>query len=296
MPLSQLIEYFNVRYHEKPLVAEHEGVSGHFQGLQLKSVFQPIKSLGAAAGEEITIGYEALLRVYAADNAPLSPRVAFAVAHNGLEVAYLDRLCRTLHTLNYLGQGLKVNHLAHRYLFLNVAPGHLLSVEQDHGQVFEDILHRCGISPHQVVIEIEERAISAHDSAHLKQAVKNYRHRGYRLALGNFGSEHGSLERVWSLEPDIIKLDRQFLWHARQNSRVRKILPKLVTLLHDLSSEVLIQGVEEKGLASLARDAGADLAQGYYFGMPQAHIDAAEVEKQPNRVLAAASQELTAPQ
>lgn len=296
MPLSQLIEYFNTQYHEKPLVAEQESISGRFQGLQLKSVFQPIKSLRAAAGEEAIIGYEALLRAYVADNAPLSPRVAFAVAHNGLEIIYLDRLCRTLHILNYLGQGLKVNHLAHRYLFLNVAPRHLLSVEQNHGQVFENILHHCGISPHQVVIEIEEKAISANDSVHLKQAVKNYRRRGYRLALNNFGFEHSSLERVWSLEPDIIKLDRQFLWHARQNTRVRKILPTLVALLHGLSSEVLIQGVEEEGLASLARDVGADLAQGYYFGMPQARIDDIEgIEKQPNRAQAT-SQALSASQ
>ncbi|MGR6035304.1 MAG: EAL domain-containing protein [Candidatus Nitrosoglobus sp.] len=285
MPLSQLIEYFNTRYHEKPLIAEQESISGHFQGLQLKSVFQPIKSLRALTDKEVTIGYEALLRVYAADNAPLSARVAFAVAGNRLEIIYLDRLCRTLHILNYLAQGLKINHLAHRYLFLKVAPGHLLRVEQDHGQIFEDILHRCGISPHQVVIEIEERAISAADSAHLRQAVKSYRHRGYRLALDNFGFENSSFERLWSLEPDIIKLDQRFLWHARQNNRVRKILPKLVALLHDFGSEILIQGIEEKELASVAFHIGADLAQGYYFGMPQAHIDdIEEMGEQPNRI------------
>lgn len=34
MPLSQLIEYFNTQYREKPLIAEQESISGRFQGLR----------------------------------------------------------------------------------------------------------------------------------------------------------------------------------------------------------------------------------------------------------------------
>jgi hypothetical protein len=67
-------------------------------------------------------------------------------------------------------------------------------------------------------------------------------------------------------------------------------------LLHNLSSQVLIQRVEEEGFASLARDAGATLAQGYYFGMPQAHTDADAVEEKPIRILTANQVRPSSPQ
>jgi hypothetical protein len=58
-------------------------------------------------------------------------------------VMHFDRLCRTLHALNFLAQ----RQHAGGYLQLAVHPRHLLAVPSQHGLVYEAILKRCGLAP-----------------------------------------------------------------------------------------------------------------------------------------------------
>lgn len=55
---------------------------------------------------------------------------------------------------------------------------------------------------------------------------------------------------------------------AAKNPKVRRMLPRMVSLIHEMGSLVLAEGVESHREALLAMDAGVDLVQGYYFGRP----------------------------
>lgn len=230
-------------------------VTAHFTDLQLTSVFQPI-----FAPDGITLrSHEGLLRAQLG-GVGVPPDAAFASVTENDSFMHLDRLCRTLHILNFLAQD------GRQQLNLNLHPRHVLSVTTNHGKVFESILHWCKLPTRQITLEVLESAIS--DSHHLKDAVDSYRQRGYRIAIDDFGKEHSNFDRLWQLNPDEVKFDRHMIALASEQSTVRRVLPKLVEIVHELGAEATCEGIETREQCQIAQDAGFDGLQGYYLQRP----------------------------
>lgn len=233
------------------------GITVRALGLSLASVFQPVFDLHG-----VQIAQEALLRA-SLRGRPLAPPAAFkAAAAHGRVIAF-DRLCRTLHLYNNA-----TFQTGHADLYLNVHPGLLTGVER-HGEVFERVLHTVDWQPQNIVLEIVEDEIAQGDLNRVRDAVNNYRRVGYRIAIDDFGSRHANLDRLWQLEPDIVKLDRALIAQAVTSPKLRRALPRLVELLHDLETVVVIEGIETAEQKQLAQDAGADLLQGFHLGEPR---------------------------
>ncbi|HEY3326605.1 MAG TPA: EAL domain-containing protein [Novimethylophilus sp.] len=239
------------------LEAQGDEVVSKFIGLQLRSAFQPIFHADRAGA---TLGYEALLRPSIGPADPVSPLFAFSFADNQGKLVKFDRVARTLHTLNYL-------HLPpdRGLLFLNVHPKLLVSVNA-HGKVFERILHAHSVPTRQVVIEILESAVEV--DRQLSEAIDNYRDRGYRIAIDDFGSKHSNLDRLWGVAPDYVKLDLSIIREAEANAKVRRILPKLIEIISELDAQAVVEGIENDTQYQIALDAGAPLLQGYFLGRP----------------------------
>jgi len=270
MPLTDLVHYLNDRNrnqygpHLSPgdsLSLADNRVTGRFAGLTLDSAYQPI--VHARSGR--VDGHEALLRAIAPDGGAIPPEAVFVLPTDGEEIVFLDRLARTVHALNYL----LLARNAGGDLYLNIHPRHLLAISGDHGLVFEAILKRLGLTPERVVLEILESAID--DSGRIKEAVANYRSRGYRIAIDDFGRHHSNFDRLWQLEPDVVKLDRSLIAEASSNPKARRVLPRLVEIVHDLEAKVVFEGIETEAQLAIALDAGADLLQGYYLARPERH-------------------------
>jgi len=247
MPVKDLIRYFNAAdaAGESTLYVAGDRVEAWHGDLHLGSLFQPIVDLRA----ERVVGHQASLTVRRADGTPLAADAPFVACDSGAAVVHVDRLVRTLHALNFLAQ----RQHAGGYLQLAVHPRHLMAVPSQHGLVYEAILKRCGLAPEDIVLEIEVPAGGL--SAGLRQAIDNYRLRGYRLALAWPDSPEGDPAAL-ELQPDIIRLphdaDRALLAAARE----RGIL------------------IERDGIASglalaAARSAGIDLGRGSLFGAAQ---------------------------
>lgn len=253
---KNLHEVLYLELDEFGLEAHQEEVISKLIGFHLRSDFQPIRN-AEKFGE--AIGYEALLRPMLGTDA-VSPLFAFAVADNLGKLVKLDRVARTLHMLNYLNlddnQG---------YLFLNVHPKLLVSVNA-HGKVFERILHLNSVPTQKVVIEIMENAVDAVKL--LKDAIDNYRDCGYKIAIDDFGSKDSNFDRLWKLSPDFVKLDLSIIKQAQTDSRMRRVLPKLIEIPQALGAQVIIEGIENEIQCKIALDAGATLLQGNFLGQP----------------------------
>ncbi|WP_051710601.1 EAL domain-containing protein [Andreprevotia chitinilytica] len=258
VPLPTLEDWPNAEFHVDPA----RGITVKALGLSLSSAFQPIFD---AQGR--VVGEEALLRALTRGK-PLPPLQAFACAADQQLVAF-DRLCRTLHLLNFA----TFQHAAFKQdaarLFLNVHPQLLVQVESRHGEAFGRILDSLAWSPRQIVLEITEDAIPDSRVGQVRAAIESYRARGYAIAIDDFGSRHANLDRLWVFEPDIVKLDRELIFQAEQSPRLRRALPKVVELLHELEAEVVVEGIETEVQQQIALDAGADALQGYLLGEPR---------------------------
>lgn len=266
MPIDELLAFFDYwnRDRSEPthnLQFDDRGVFGRYCGLRLYSVFQAVFSSDTLR----PVAYEALLRARDADNKVVPPEEAFKVPVTPEEAIYFDRLCRMVHALNFFNQSGAVSDL-----FLNVSGRHLLSVGGGHGRTFETLLKHCGLKPTQIVLEILESGVD--DLPRLQDAVDAYRSRGFRVAIDDFGCQHSNFDRLWHLTPDIVKLDRSLIVQATGNKRARRILPKIVEIIHDLGARVVVEGVETLDQHILALDAGADLMQGFYYARPSAEV------------------------
>ena len=227
-----------------------------FLGVHLNSAFQPIYD--TEAGE--LFGHEALLRPSLGGELASSPEFAFSYAEQSGKLVEFDRVSRTLHVLNF-----RQIYAENGLLFLNVHPRLLISVNA-HGKVFERILHANSIPTVRVVIEIQEGLIE--QDKQLTEAIDNYRDRGYRIAIDNFGSPHSHIDRLWKFSPEFVKLDLKLIQKAESNERVRKLLPGLIKVIRDLDAQPIITGIENQAQLEIAVASGSTLLQGYFLGKP----------------------------
>lgn len=264
MPLTELIHYCNDRNRERygelgredALYAAGGRIRARLQcsagALTLESAFQPI----ANSRDGKLAGHEALIRAQHADGRSFTADELFAPLTDE-EVVFVDRLCRTVHVLNFLLQG-----DARQELFLNLHPRHVLAVSADHGLVFEEILRRCGLTPQQLVLEMRDSG--ALDWRQREIAIHNFRRRGYRVAVDNFGRDRGDIERLRDLDVDIVKLDASLL-QPEADAR----LQRAVELAQDLGALTVAEGIESPAQLAQARRGGVDRLQGFLLGAPQ---------------------------
>jgi len=227
-----------------------------FLGVRLNSAFQPIYD--SEAGE--LYGHEALLRPSLGGELASSPDFAFVYAEQSGKVVQFDRVSRTLHVLNF-----RQIYAENGLLFLNVHPKLLITVNA-HGKIFERILHANSVPTGRVVIEIQEGLVE--QDKQLAEAIDNYRDRGYRIAIDNFGSTHSHINRLWKFSPDFVKFDLSIIQDAESNERVRKVLPGLIKIVRDIGAQPVITGIETQAQLDIAIEAGSTLLQGYFLGNP----------------------------
>jgi EAL domain-containing protein (putative c-di-GMP-specific phosphodiesterase class I) len=240
---------------DREMTSGYERLAAQHHELMLTSVFQPIFSLS----HQRAVGYEALLRAHDALDRAVSPLDVFGEAARHGELLQLDRLAQALHLENFSLLGAE-----HEWLFLNVHPGVLTDPFQAAALLAN--LKRLGIASRRTVLEVIEAR--ADDIERLAEAVRDFRALGFLLALDDFGAGHSNIERIWQLNPDIVKLDRLMLSHAAHGSGREAILHGLVTLLHEAGKLVLVEGIETEHEAQIALACEADFVQGHFFGRP----------------------------
>lgn len=236
-------------------------------GLKLHTAFQPIISVVHSK----IVGHEALLRGHDERNRALSPAELFPQLVATLSARQVNETCSKLHLQSFSksrGDG---------WLFLNVSPD---SMPDRAGVIaeFGNWIRQAGVEPHQVVVEIIETR--SYDECRLAEAVSGFRHLGCLVAIDDFGAGESNFERIWRLRPDLVKLDRAMITEAAVNPLVQRILPGIVSLVHEAGCLVVMEGIETERQALIAVESDVDFVQGFYFSRPSSRYH------QPNEILA----------
>lgn len=262
-----------------PLIDKNPDVghSATFIDYQIDSAFQPIFSM---ANQRI-VGFEALVRGRDSDDKPISPAALFGSASNDDIKRELDYVCQQVHVDTFSKEG-----PANNWLFLNIEPSTLHN-KQYRDKLLPEVLKQARFPFHKLVVEVLES--EAVDDSDLFDAVDYFRSLGALVALDDFGSGHSNFDRIWRLAPDIVKLDRSVIWEAakHQTGNLRRVLPNLVSMMHEAGSLVLVEGIENEMQLMIALDAEADFVQGFHLGHPARgfadvdnnQLDLAELQK-----------------
>ena len=275
MPVEQLVYYFNdhfEREHQssfRPFILENGLVSGVFGPIQISSTFSPLRQVD---DYEILRGHIAQLSVstYETDVHNDHPEKIGNLLTDAItqpadfqSIINLDRLCRTVHMLNYLTY-------AHNggVLVLDVDPRDILGVEQNHGAYFEEIIIKCGLAPRNIVISATINNFYAQYHAQLLSGLNNYRDRGYQIALniGSLYTAKGLRELIDKLSPNYLRITSpspEMIQHS--TSIWLSSLKGLIELQHLIGGQTILQHVNKKEQANIALTSGFGLVQGDYY-------------------------------
>lgn len=236
------------------MITEQSGrVAGWFNDLELRTVFQPTFSLP----HKCAIGFEANLRSADTLGRPVSPQALFGPVQNYAEASMLDMLCTTMHVRNF------AKSLPSRSLLLvNLHPEVLL----DHGnsaKFLAALLDHYRVPANKLMIDVPGSVL---EQENLDDAIAAYREVGCLIAIDDFGVDNANLDTIWHTTPTLVKIDRTLIDRAVADRRIRQILPKAVSLLHEMGTLVLMEGIESEAEALIALDADADFGSGFYLG------------------------------
>lgn len=220
----------------------------------MHSVFQPIYSFSNQA----CIGAEVLVRGTNTQDMRQLTAYECLLKPKDLTRGQFTKKLNRMHLSNWQNRNQESN-----WLFLNLDFQQLGSLEE---LCIQDLLVDLDIDGHKIVVEIVESEIQDEDL--FVNLVKNLRKAGCLIALDDFGAGHSNIDRIWKVQPDIVKLDRQVLLEASKNVRSRSVLFNLTGLIQQAGSIALLEGVETQEQALLAMDVGVDLVQGFYFAKP----------------------------
>ncbi len=282
MPLRDLVEYFNQRISqqqglaEPPLIVRKGQVESRFGGLNLATEFHPIRR---ADSPSLIIGHDAALRALQPDTSQSTAEKVFHSADEG-GIVNLDRLCRTIHMLNYLPS----TH-ENGYLFLHVHPRHILGIKRNHGAYFEEVIFRCGLSPRRVVMSVAVTPLFDRQLTLLLEGLRNYQRRGYATAI-KFDDqtdrkflERYCIEFLYRITPDFVRLDRRFFAKLRDGEEDNHDKTSLLSVIHRLNTQLLVEGVNDAEDDRLARALRAALVKGGYYEKSQ-EAEPAAIEHQ----------------
>lgn len=226
-------------------------------GIRLHSAFQPIISVVHSR----VVGHEALIRGKNERDELLTPAELFPQLVATLTARKVNETCSRLHLDSFVEQKGK------GWLFLNFSPDAI----PDRAGVVEEFgswIKASGLPPAQVVVEIIETR--TFDEEFLATAVSGFRDLGCLVAIDDFGAGQSNFERIWRLRPDIVKLDRAMITEAAHNPLVERILPGIVSLVHEAGCLVVMEGIETARQALIAVESDVDFVQGFYFSLPRA--------------------------
>lgn len=227
-----------------------------FSDFDFSSAYQPIFS----PTHQKLVGFEALVRV-TRDQQSVSPAELFNRANRGEQTAELDSFLLHRHLEQFSGHTIPV------WLFLNINPETCIHPAASLDRLV-DHCRSYGIAPDRVVLELIETASDNPDA--LLKFIHMAKTKDFRIAIDDFGVGDSNFERLWRMDPMIVKLDRSLLVNAEQHNRARLLLESLVRMIRESGSLVLLEGIESEAQAKIALATEADLIQGFLFGRPGA--------------------------
>ncbi len=230
-----------------------------------EAYFQPIQNI--ATGQ--TAGFEALLRLNHPDKGLLSPAAIISLAEENGTIHRIGNVILDQSVAN-LARLSRLPGMAQTYVAVNFSP---LQFEPGLPTRIAGLLHRHGILPGRLVIEITE-AVIMKDDPQIRAILTAIHQLGCRIALDDFGTGYSSLSYLSRFPVDIVKIDQSFTRSICDDTveirqRNRMLVEGIAAISHKMNCAVIAEGVETEEQKLLLADMGADYGQGYFFARPQ---------------------------
>jgi diguanylate cyclase (GGDEF)-like protein len=126
-----------------------------------------------------------------------------------------------------------------------------------------------GLDRSAIEVEVTESVFLSTSSNSVLVACKAFKESGIRIAFDDFGTGFASLTHLQDFPVDIIKIDRSFISKLGHGDNATAIVNAMVGLAHNLSMEIVAEGVETAAQSDFLKAIACDQAQGYFYGSPR---------------------------
>jgi diguanylate cyclase (GGDEF)-like protein len=221
--------------------------------------YQPIVSLSSG----MCIGFESLVR-WTRNGEAVSPATFVPMAEElgliePLGTWVLQQACLTFADWKrrYPDRGLDC-------ITINASSRQL--TQQNFVNLVEQAVHRSGLQPGNVRIEITETALMDNPGA-AAEVLRQLRAFGVKIYLDDFGTGYSSLSHLHKLPVDALKIDRSFVKSLLLPDRPA-IVESILALARTLNTSVVAEGIESDVQARELTRLGCTHAQGFLFSRP----------------------------
>lgn len=238
------------------LAALHKSVANQCEGFEL--YFQPVIDLST----EKCYAAEALLRFHISEKEMISPMEFIPILEeSGLIIPVGKWVLRQALAL------CKECRKSHPDFRVSV---NLSYVQILKSAIIDEILgdlQESGVSANGLLVELTESGF-LESSAAIKRVWDCLRENGIAIALDDFGTGYSNLQSISSMTPNVVKIDRGFTVKALNNAYEWNLLSNIIQMVHSLSIQICIEGIETMEELTSMKTLGPDYIQGYYYGRP----------------------------
>ncbi|MGC1328752.1 putative bifunctional diguanylate cyclase/phosphodiesterase [Pseudomonas sp.] len=226
---------------------------------ELELHYQPRMDLQSGA----IVGLEALVRWRHAERGLLPPSEFVPLAEqSGLIVPLgywvISRALRDMQALRE--SGLPELHMAVNLSFRQFQDSQLLAT-------LSRLIAERGIDARWLEFELTETAVMRRNDL-VKHTMDALGRLGVRFSLDDFGTGFSSFVHLNSLPIALLKVDKSFVGGMETREENRKLVHAMINLAHNLSLEVVAEGVETPEQLGMLRGFGCDQVQGYLISKP----------------------------
>lgn len=221
----------------------------------LQTVFQPIVDL--CSGE--VAGHEVLTRPLPESGFQNADQLFCASEHFGMNNE-IESLSRRL-AIEAAG-----TWRAGSLLFMNSSPEVIANLQFAH-DLTRELRANGKLTPTRIVLEITERCRDREFST-LPQSIEMLRESGFQVAIDDVGAGTSGLNRIMTLRPGWLKLDRELVDGIHED-KIRQHMVQFLVYFGRLSAiRVVGEGIESIEELDALIDLGVSFGQGYLLGRP----------------------------
>lgn len=140
-------------------------------------------------------------------------------------------------------------------------------LQMDIIEVVEKILHRTGLDPKWLEIEITESTIMKDESTVLFK-IEKLREMGISIAIDDFGTGYSSLNYLQKLKANTIKIDKSFIKEIPTEFTSTEIVSAIIRLCQKLGMRTVAEGVEKEAQLQFLTNIHCDEIQGNFYSKP----------------------------
>ena len=161
---------------------------------------------------------------------------------------------------------------------INVNLSVLQCLKKDFAEKIKELVKSYNLSEELVNFEITE-SVEPDDYEILSKVMGDLKKAGFHFSMDDYGTGYSNMQSSFSLDFDIVKIDKSILWAAEKNEFGRIVLENSINMIRKMDRKIVVEGVETKEQIEMLKKLKVEYLQGYYFSKPVPKDELIEILK-----------------